>query len=113
MADGLARHVGPEAASFAQVVFSLHDVDELVGLLKSAGFRNIEVKTYTKTLELPAPEDFLWQYIHSTPLLAAFAKMDDAKRAAFARDVTPRWEPFVANGGMTLEVGMATATALK
>jgi len=113
MADGLARHIGPEAASFAQVVFSLHDGDELAGLLKSADFRNIEVLTYTKTLEVPAPEDFLWQYIHSTPLIAAVAKTDEAKRTAFARDVTSKWQPFVANGSMTLEVGMTTAMARK
>jgi len=113
MADGLARDIGPEAASFAQVVFSLHDADELAGLLKSAGFRDIEVRTATKKLQVPAAGDFLWQYIHSTPLIATVAKADDAKRAAFERDVTSRWQPFAANGGMTLEVGMTTATARK
>ena len=113
MADGLARHIGPEAASFAQVVFSLHDADELAGLLKSAGFRDIEVRTATKKLQVPAAGDFLWQYIHSTPLIAAVAKADEAKRAAFERDVTSQWQPFAANEGMTLEVGMTTATARK
>jgi ubiquinone/menaquinone biosynthesis C-methylase UbiE len=113
MADCLARHIGPEAASFAQVVFSLNDGDELAGLLKSAGFRDIEVRTATKSLQVPAPADFLWQYIHSTPLIAAVAKTDEAKRTAFERDVTSQWQPFVANRSMTLEVGMTTAIARK
>jgi len=113
MADGLARHIGPEAASFAQVVFSFHDEDELAGLLKSAGFRDIKVQTAIKSLKVPAPGDFLWQYIHSTPLAAAVAKTDETKRAAFEREVTSQWQPFAANGGMTLEVGMTTAMARK
>ena len=111
MADGLARHIGPEAASFAQVVFSLHDGDELAGLLKSAGFRDIEVRTATKSLQVSEPKDFLWQYIHSTPLVAAIAKTDKANRTAFERDVTSLWQSFVANRSMTLEVGMTTAIA--
>jgi ubiquinone/menaquinone biosynthesis C-methylase UbiE len=113
MADGLARDMGLEAASFVQVVFSLHDADELAGLLKSAGFRDIEVRTATKSLQVPAARDFLWQYINSTPLMPAIAKADDAKRAAFERDVSSRWQPFAANGGMTFEVGMTTAIARK
>ncbi len=113
MADGLARHIGPEAASFAQVVFSLHDGDELAGLLKSAGFQDIEARTATKSLQVSEPRDFLWQYIHSTPLVAAIAKTDKAKRTAFERDVISLWQPFVANRSMTLEVGMTTAIALR
>lgn len=111
MADGLARHIGPEAAPVAQVVFSLHDGDELAGLLKSAGFRDIEVRTATKSLRVPEPRDFLWQYIHSTPLVAAIVKTDTAKRTAFERDVTSLWQPFVTNRSMTLEVGITTAIA--
>ncbi len=71
------------------------------------------MRTATKKLQVPAAGDFLWQYIHSTPLIATVAKADDAKRAALERDVTSRWQPFAANEGMTLEVGMTTATARK
>ena len=113
MADALARHLGPQAASFAQVVFSLHDGDELASLLESAGFREIEVRTAVKSLQVPAPEDFLWQYIHSTPLIEAVSKMDEAKRKAFERDVTSQWQPFVTDRTMTLQVGMTTAIARK
>lgn len=113
MSDALNRHLGPEAASFALVVFSLHDADELAGLLKSAGFRDIGVTKATRRLQVPPPAEFLWQYIHSTPLGAAFAKADATKRRAFEEDVTAQWQPFVANEGMALEVGMTTATARK
>src|SRR3546814_1623528 len=65
MTDALARHFGPKAAAFGDLVFSMHDVDELEELMRSAGFRDVRVEAKPKSLRLPAPADFLWQYIHS------------------------------------------------
>jgi ubiquinone/menaquinone biosynthesis C-methylase UbiE len=113
MADALARHVGPEAASFADLVFSMHDVDELAELMRSAGFREVDVEANLKSLRLPAPADFLWQYIHSTPLAAATTQAGEASRAALERDVCERWQQFTVDGSLSLQVGMTTATALK
>lgn len=113
MTDALARHVSPEAASFVDRVFSMHDVDELTELMRSAGFRNVAVEAKPKSLRLPAPADFLWQYIFSTPLAAAMVQAGDAKRDAFERDVCAQWRTFVEDGSMSLQVGMTTATGLK
>jgi hypothetical protein len=41
MTGALARHLSPQAASFGNLVFSMHDVDELSELLRSAGFSRI------------------------------------------------------------------------
>jgi len=71
MTDALARHLSPQAASFGDLVFSMHDVDELTELMRSAGFRNVDAQAKLKTLRLPAPADFPWQYIYSTPIAEA------------------------------------------
>lgn len=113
MTDALARHFSPEAASFGDRVFSMHDVDELKELVRSAGFRDVNVEAKPKTLRLPAPAEFLWQYIYSTPLAGAAAQLGDVKRDAFERDVCAQWREFVDDGSMSLQVGMTTATALK
>jgi ubiquinone/menaquinone biosynthesis C-methylase UbiE len=113
MTDALTRHIGPEAASFGDLVFSMHDVDELTELMRSAGFREVDVQAKPKTLRVPAPADFLWQYIHSTPIAQAAAQADEAKRDALERDVCAQWQEFVVDGSMLLQVGMTTATALK
>lgn len=113
MADALARHVCPKAASFCELVFSLHDADELTELLRSAGFRDIDVQAKPKTLRVPAPADFLWQYIYSTPLAEALAQAAEAKRDAVERDVCARWQEYVVNGSMSFQVGMTTVTARK
>jgi ubiquinone/menaquinone biosynthesis C-methylase UbiE len=113
MTDGLTRHLSAEAASFGDLVFSMHDVDELTELLRSADFREIDVRARTRSLRLPAPADFLWQYINSTPIAAAAAGIGEASRAALEREVCARWQEFVVDGSMSLQVGMTTATALK
>jgi ubiquinone/menaquinone biosynthesis C-methylase UbiE len=113
MTDGLARHISPEAASFGDLVFSMHDADELTELMRSAGFRKVDVQAKTKRLHVPAPADFLWQYIHSTPVAEAAARAGEAKRDALERDVCTRWQTFVVDGSMALEVGMTTAIGVK
>lgn len=113
MADGIARHVDPTLAPFVHCVFSLHDPDGLRRLFEEAGARDVSVSTTTKTLRLPPPAEFLWQYVHSTPLAAAVANLDDERRAAFERDVCARWQAFEHDGALVLEVGLTTATATK
>jgi ubiquinone/menaquinone biosynthesis C-methylase UbiE len=113
LTDALARHLSPQAASFADLVFSMHDADELSELMRGAGFRKVDVQAKPKTLRFPAPGDFLWQYLYSTPLAEAVAQAGEAKREALECDVCPRWQEFVVDGAMLLEVGMTTATAQK
>lgn len=113
MTDALARHISPEVASFGDLVFSMHDVDELKELIRGAGFRNVEVEAKSKTLRLPAPADFLWQYLYSTPLAEAVAHAGETRRGALERDVCAQWKEFVVDGFLSLQVGMTTATARK
>jgi DNA-binding CsgD family transcriptional regulator len=64
-------------------------------------------------LRLPAPADFLWQYIHSTPIAAAAAEAGEANRSALERDVCAQWQDFMVDGSLSLEVGMTMAIGWK
>jgi hypothetical protein len=76
--------------------------------MSEAGFDDVEVqKTQTK-LRLPAPEDFLWQYIHSTPLAGLVGKATDAQRTALVVDIRKRWQKFVVDEALILDFGMTT-----
>ncbi len=109
LATALADHVGPEAAGFCHIVFSLHDPDELRELAASAGFREIDVRQQTLTLDVPDAASFLWGYIFSTPLAPRFAEnVDDEKRAALQHDVCEAWQPFTDGDGMRFDVGITT-----
>src|SRR5215208_1955697 len=111
LADGLARHVKPEVAGFVQQVFSLHEVQELESLVSGAGFVDVAIPASDERLHLAAPEEFLWQYLHSTPLAAAVAELDGGRRAAFAREVVAQWERFVEHDALILLLRVITASA--
>jgi ubiquinone/menaquinone biosynthesis C-methylase UbiE len=110
--DGLARHVGPTARDFVHVVFSLHDARELCRLLESAGFVGIRTTAATRSLHLPPPQDFLWQYMLSTPLAHEAARLGNEGRAALERDMVAGWQPFVDEGDdLCVDVRVTMATA--
>lgn len=112
-ADALARHVTAEVASFIHLVFSLHEPGELRDMMRKADFRDIDVQRATKVLRVPPPEQFVWQYVHSTPMAGVFAELDEQRRAALERDVCKQWRAHCTDGAMTLEVGMTTAIGKK
>jgi ubiquinone/menaquinone biosynthesis C-methylase UbiE len=91
MGEALARHIGAEAAGFVNHVFSLHDLAQIQSLLSGAGFNDVAVQADIKSLRLPAPADFLWQYLQSTPLAGAVAQADDERRGSLERDVVSKW----------------------
>jgi ubiquinone/menaquinone biosynthesis C-methylase UbiE len=91
LADAMEHHVAPEAATFVRTVFAMHEEPAIEDLLKQAGFRDVEAHAYTSELELPPAEDFLWQYIGSTPLGNAVERVSDEARAALADEVLEVW----------------------
>jgi ubiquinone/menaquinone biosynthesis C-methylase UbiE len=113
MREALARHVGPDAAGFVDRVFSFHDTAEIQNLFGGAGFHEVSVHSDTKTLRLPAPEAFLWQYVTSTPLAAAMAQLDDDRRGSLERDVVAKWQEFVEDRALVLDVRIVVAKARK
>jgi ubiquinone/menaquinone biosynthesis C-methylase UbiE len=113
LAETLARQIDPESSKFVDVVFSLHNAKELQHLISGAGFREVATQSDTRTLRLPAPEAFLWQYVQSTPLANAVEQVDDATRAALEREVVAKWQAFAEDGALMLQLGVVVATAQK
>lgn len=111
LAEAMGRHVAPEAVGFVLAVFALHDETEIEGLLRDAGFRDVDVSAEPVDLSLPAPKDFLWQYVASTPLAALVGKADEEERAALEREVVDRWREFADGDRMSLRQRLVLATA--
>lgn len=111
--EALARHVGNEAAGFVRMVFSLGEPATIEQLFRDAGFRDVAVRTYSKPLRLPVARDFLWQYVHCTPLTGMLSKLDAARIAALEQDVVRGWQPWSNADGMKCEQGMNVAKAHK
>jgi ubiquinone/menaquinone biosynthesis C-methylase UbiE len=109
--DALARHVGDEAAGFVRMVFSLSVAPAIEELFRDAGFDDVAVRTYSKRLRLPGARDFLWQYVHSTPLTGMLSNLDPARVAALEQDVVSGWQSWSDAGGMSYDQGMHVAKA--
>jgi ubiquinone/menaquinone biosynthesis C-methylase UbiE len=107
----VARHIGGEAADFLAAVFSLHDADVVRQLVHDAGFDQPNVTTSAKIVSLPPPSQFLWGYLHSTPISELVASASEESRGALERTVVEEWQPFVKNGGMSMTVETHSATA--
>lgn len=108
-----AKHIGAEPAGFVNQVFSLSDTDEIKRLAVDAGFDDVAVRAETGELTLPAPAEFLWQYVHSTPLAGVVARVDGERLDALERDVAAAWQEFVEDGALMLRLRMVTATGRK
>jgi hypothetical protein len=71
------------------------------------------VRTYSKPLRLPVARNFLWQYVHCTPLTGMLSTLDAARLAAQERDVVGGWQPWSNDGGMRFDQGMNVAKGHK
>jgi ubiquinone/menaquinone biosynthesis C-methylase UbiE len=109
----LRRHAGRETGGFVATVFSLYESDEVRGLLNRAGFTDVDASSERKTFMLPPAEDFLWEYVYSTPLADAVAALDEDAHAELQQEVANGWEPFTANGALVLEVDVTSAIGKK
>jgi SAM-dependent methyltransferase len=108
--DALEAHLGAEIASFVNLVFSV-DAQALRELLEGAGFADVAVTATPTSLRLPAPAEFLWQYVHSTPLAPALADIGPDARASLEHDIVDAWLDFVQDGGLAFDVTMLTGIA--
>ena len=111
LARALARHVGPEAAGFVHQVFSLYETRQVDDLLSAAGFREVAVRRDPRTLQLPPPAPFLWQYVHGTPLAAAVGQLEPQDRDDLEHDVVGAWRSFAGEEGLVLRLGVTVASA--
>jgi ubiquinone/menaquinone biosynthesis C-methylase UbiE len=111
--QSLRRHVGHEAAGIIATVFSLHSLEEVSTLLEEAGFTDVLVHSERKALRVARAEDFLWQYVNSTPVGQATKGLEEDQRARFEQEIVARWEPFADDGGLVLDVDVTTATGRK
>ena len=113
LASALGQCVGPPAAGFVRQVFSLHDLAEVAGIVRDAGFTDVEVEAEDYDLELPPPQQFLWEYVHSTPLSVSVSQMDASARAELEREVLTAWADSAGDGTLRLGLRMVIASATR
>lgn len=110
MEEAIVAHISPELGGFVRAVFSMHDPDELAGLLREAGFEDVSATVETTTLQLPGPAEFLWEYINLTPMGPFVAQAPEEAQQAMEAQVVEAWQPFVVDGGVPADQPMVIAS---
>lgn len=111
MEQAIVAHISPDLAGFVRMVFSMHDPAEHSALLDEAGFADVATRSYSADFDLPAPAEFLWQYINLTPMAPFVAEAPEAARDAMEAQVTATWQPYVRDGRTPVTQPMILATA--
>lgn len=113
MGQAIATHISSDLAGFVSVVFSMPDADINRTLLEHAGFAEVASRTYTATLDLPAPDEFLWQYINLTPMGPFVAAAPEPAKDAMEAQVVETWAPYVRDGRTPVEQPMVLTTGVR
>jgi ubiquinone/menaquinone biosynthesis C-methylase UbiE len=109
MEQALVDHISADLGGFVHAVFSMHDPEDVASLLRDAGLVDVTASTSTATLNLGAPAEFLWQYINLTPMGPIVAQAPAPAQEAMERHVVESWQPFVFDGGISINLPMVVA----
>jgi SAM-dependent methyltransferase len=108
--EAIVDHVNPDLGGFVRAVFSMHDPDAVAELLRGAGLQEVTGAVAHVPLRLPAPREFLWQYINLTPLAPLIASAPDEAKRALEEAAVAGWRPYVEDGRLRVVQPMVVAT---
>ena len=109
MEQAIVEHISADLGGFVRAVFSMHDPVAVADLLRTAGLRDVAAHESSATFRLPAPAEFLWQYINLTPMGPFVASATESAREALERQVVETWHPYVVDGATPLDQPMVIA----
>lgn len=110
MEEAIVATMGRELGGFVGAVFSMHDPNELVGLLGGVGLDDVGAHVAPVTLRLPPPADLLAQYIAYTPLGMFMGDVADDARAELERRFVESTTPLLVDGALAGEQPVVVAT---
>ena len=109
MEQAIVDHINPDLGGFVRAVFSMHDPEAVAALLRDAGLHDVTSNVTAAHLRLPAPAEFLWQYINLTPMAPLVAQAPDDAQQAMEQQAVDGWQPYVVDGVLDVDQPMVIA----
>jgi ubiquinone/menaquinone biosynthesis C-methylase UbiE len=100
LADALARHGAPQAATIKRAEHALADADALHALLTAVGFRDVALRTATLMVRVPSPQAYVQIQLTATPLATVAGAIDDTTRAALVQEVGLALRSYLGEDGL-------------
>lgn len=113
LVDALRRRVGVDAATGMASPFALGDADEVRGLVRGAGFGEVEVHIAVWPLRVDSPEAFLRGETASSPLGAVIAALDADVVAGLLEDLAEGLAPHTDDAGLSFPFESLVVTAIR
>jgi ubiquinone/menaquinone biosynthesis C-methylase UbiE len=110
--SALAEHVGPEASERMSAPCLLGSADELLQLLRSAGFEDIRLRVDVLIAQITALGAFLTGQFVASPIAADIGGLEDGARAALFADIERRLSPYVDDATGALAVPFEAHSAI-
>jgi len=104
LADSLERHIGQASAAIMRAPFGLSDADELIALVRAAGFQDIAIQQRGGTVRFPSVEKSVLSYVAGSPLAGPMSKADDAARGALIADARNALAEYTSNTELAFPV---------
>jgi ubiquinone/menaquinone biosynthesis C-methylase UbiE len=106
----IVEHISADLGGFVSAVFSMHDPEEVAGLLRGAGLHSVSSEVLTTTLDLPSPAEFLWKYIGLTPMATFIEQVAETARSGLETQFVSEAQCHVVDGVTVVELPMVVAT---
>jgi hypothetical protein len=102
LVDALEAHLSAEVAAPLRAAFTLGDMEELRGLVTTAGFREPQIRLVVKQMRFPSLAEYLPGYLAATPMAGAIAVMEDGRRTALFENLLTALQPYVDDTGLAV-----------
>ena len=105
LAEALTHRIGAEAgALMTSGPFALSRAEELRTLVANAKFSDVDVRTATKMLQYPSPQEFVLRYVAGSALGGFFATANESARSALLDDVSLALSKYVDDQGLAFPI---------
>ena len=105
LAEALTHRIGAEAgALMTSGPFALSRAEELRTLVANAKFRDVDIRTATKMLQYPSPQEFVLRYVAGSALSGFFATANESARSALLDDVSLALSKYVDDQGLAFPI---------
>ena len=105
LAEALTHRIGAEAgALMTSGPFALSRAEELRTLVANAKFRDVDIRTATKMLQYPSPQEFVLRYVAGSALSGFFATANESARSALLDDVSQALSKYVDEQGLAFPI---------
>jgi len=105
LAEALTHRISAEAGVLmTSGPFALSRAEELRSLVANANFRDVDIRTATKMLQYPSPQDFVLRYVAGSALGGFFATANESAQSALLEDISLALSKYVDNQGLAFPI---------